>query len=315
MIAGPPPRISVVVPTYRRPDALGRTLDALARQTIGTDAVEVLVVDDPVADDAARVAADLARRPQLRAQHLHRSARGVSAARNAGWRAARAPLVLFIGDDILGVPELLAEHLAWHEQRGGPDVGVLGHVRWASELRTTPFMRWLDNGIQFAFGTIDGDEATWGHFYTSNISVPRAVLEEIGGFDEERFPFLYEDLDVGYRLHQRGFRLLYNRRALGDHLHPTTIEDWKRRIAATAPAERRWIAHRPEMPAYFHDLFADAAARPRAYGPGRALLKHAAPEGSRLGRLAWASADIYYRQQLAPAYLAAWHASAPAQGA
>jgi glycosyltransferase involved in cell wall biosynthesis len=239
----------------------------------------------------------------------------VSAARNTGWRAARAPLVLFIGDDILGVPELLAEHLAWHEARGGPDVGVLGHVRWAPELRVTPFMRWLDQGIQFAYGTIDRDEATWGHFYTSNISVPRALLEEIGGFDEERFPFLYEDLDVGYRLYERGFRLLYNRRALGDHLHPTTIEDYRRRVAATAPAERRWVEHRPEMPAYFHDLFADAAGRPRAYGPGRALLAHVSPEGSRLGRLAWESADIYYRQQLAPAYLAAWHASAPAQRA
>jgi len=303
------PRISVVVPTYRRPDALGRALDALVGQTVGPDAFEVLVVDDPVDDDSERVAADVAARPALRLRHLHRSAPGVSAARNAGWRAARAPLVMFIGDDVLGVPELLAEHLAWHERRGGPDVGVLGHVRWATELRTTPFMRWLDTGIQFSYGTIEGDEASWAHFYTSNISVPRALLEEIGGFDEERFPFLYEDLDVGYRLHQRGFRLLYNRRAIGEHLHPTTLADWKRRVAATAPAERRWVEHRPEMPAYFHDLFEEATRRRRRFGAARALLAHVSPDGSRIGRRAWASADVYYRQQLAPAYLAAWRAS------
>lgn len=308
------PRISVVVPTYRRPDALRRTLEALARQTAGVDAFEVLVVDDPVDDDPESVAAAVAAGGRtLHVRHLHRAARGVSAARNVGWRAARAPLVLFIGDDILGVPELVAEHLAWHEHRDGDDVGVLGHVRWAPELRTTPFMRWLDRGVQFNYATIEGEEATWGHFYTSNVSLPWTLLEEIGGFDEERFPFLYEDLDVGYRLDQRGFRLLYNRRAIGDHLHRPTVDDWKRRMAATAPAERRWVEHRPGMPAYFHDLFAAAAARRRAHGPGRALLRYVAPESGLLGRLAWESADVYYRQQLAPAYLGAWERSATPQ--
>jgi glycosyltransferase involved in cell wall biosynthesis len=40
------PRVSVVVPTYRRPALLGRCLQALAAQTVDPEEYEVIVVDD-----------------------------------------------------------------------------------------------------------------------------------------------------------------------------------------------------------------------------------------------------------------------------
>jgi GT2 family glycosyltransferase len=300
-------RISVVIPTYRRHDALARAVSALERQTTSADEFEVIVVDDPVEDDPEAVAEELAvEQRALHVRHLHREERGVSAARNAGWRAAKAPLVMFLGDDILASPRLLEEHLDWHARRGGKDVGVLGHVRWAAEIETTPFMRWLERGYQFDYPEIRGDEASWVNFYTSNISLPRALLEEVEGFDEERFPFLYEDLDLGYRLDQRGFRLLYNRRADAEHLHPTTLDEWRRRMSATATAERRWVGHHPDMPAYFHDRFAEAADMPSSRGRTAPLLRWIGPGLPWIGRGIWKMADIYYRQQLGRAFLEQW---------
>lgn len=300
-------KLSVVIPTYRRHDVLARTLGALTRQTVGRDAFEVIVIDDPIDDDSEAVAAAIAPfAGRLEVRHLHREGRGVSAARNAGWQAAQAPLVLFLGDDILGAPTLLAEHVTWHEERGGPLVGVLGLVTWAGEIATTPFMRWLEHGYQFNYPAIRGDAASWADFYTANISLPRQALEAVGGFDAERYPFLYEDLDLGYRLHQRGFRLLYNRRARAEHLHPTTVEEWRGRMAATATAERRWVTHRPEMPAYFRDKFAEAARHPRARGRTVPLLRWVSPRTPVLGRQVWDRADVHFRQQLAPAFLAQW---------
>jgi GT2 family glycosyltransferase len=303
------PRLSVVIPTFRRPDALPRTLAALERQTVPPGDFEVLVVDDPVEDDAAAVAASVAaaRRPYA-VEHLHRGARGVSAARNAGWRAARAELVLFLGDDILADPSLLAEHLAWHERRPEETAGVLGAVRWADGLRVTPFMRWLERGVQFDYASIPGEEASWAHFYTANVSVKRALLERAGGFDEAGFPFLYEDLELGRRLADHGLRLFYNRRASAGHLHASDVEDWRRRMAATAEAERRWVARRPEMPAWFHDRFAAAAARPRVPAAAGRLAARVPPGAPVVGRAAAAVADLHFRQQLAPAFLAAWEA-------
>jgi hypothetical protein len=191
-------------------------------------------------------------------------------------------------------------------------------VDWAAEIATTPFMRWLEHGIQFDYPAIEGDEASWFNFYTANISLPRALLEDAGGFDEQRFPFLYEDLDLGYRLDQRGFRLLYNRRATAEHLHPTSIDEWRRRMASIATAERRWVEHRPEMPAYFHDKFEEAAKLPPSPGRTAPLLRFFGPGTPLVGPWAWAGADLYFRQQLAPAFLDQWRADAqtgaPASG-
>ena len=305
------PELSVVIPTYRRRDALPRTRDALGRQTVASDSFEALVVDDPVDDDSDAVAVAIAARPRpFAVRHLHREARGVSPARNAGWRAARARLVMFIGDDILPAPDMLAQHLEWHARNPEDEVGVLGRVEWAAELEVSPFMRWLERGIQFDYGNLRDGEAPWTHFYTSNVSVKRVMLERIGGFDEERFPFLYEDLDVGRRLSEHGFRLLYNPAALGEHLHATEVEEWRRRMAATAHAERRWVAAHPDMPAWFHDLFEAAASRPRVptlVGRLAARMPAGIPV---VGHRAAAVADLHFRQQLAPSFLDAWSADA-----
>jgi glycosyltransferase involved in cell wall biosynthesis len=309
------PELSVVIPTYRRRDALPRALDALGRQSVSPERFEVIVVDDPVDDDSDAVAALLepGRRP-FALRHLHRNGRGVSAARNAGWRAADGRLVMFIGDDILLRPGALEQHLGSHERHPDDELGVLGRVEWAGELRVTPFMRWLERGIQFDYLSVRGDEAPWTHFYTANISLKRTMLERIGGFDEERFPFLYEDLDVGRRLSVHGFRLLYNRDALGEHLHATGIDEWRRRMAATAPAERRWVEAYPDMPAWFHDIF-EAAERRRRVPATLASVAARVPAGAPLiGQHADALTDLHFRQQLAPAFLEAWRADGQSRG-
>ena len=289
--------IAVVIPTLGRRGPLDRTLEALERQTIERDRYEIIVVADPAGTDVSDVVGGRARLLEGRAQNA-------SGSRNVGWRAATAPIVLFLGDDILGAPDLLAEHLKWHDAETG---GVLGHVRWARELRATPFMRWLERGVQSDYGAIEGAEAQWFHLYTTNVSLHRTALEAVGGFDEERFPFLYEDLDLGRRLHEAGgLRLRYNRDAVGEHLHEPKLEEWTERMVAVAHAERRFVEQLRGTPAYFHDRLAAAAAQPRASGRGRHLIRWVDPDTPLVGARAWASADLYYRQQLAPAFLAAW---------
>ena len=54
------------------------------------------------------------------------------------------------------------------------EVAVVGEVRWARELKVTPFMRWLERGVQFEFSSIRGIEASWAHLYSSNSSIKRS---------------------------------------------------------------------------------------------------------------------------------------------
>lgn len=294
-------KLSVVIPTVGRSGPLARTLAALAEQTLPRDDFEIVVVSGAADDFDPELDFPLSIR------HLV-SARGdVSAKRNLGWQSAGAPLVLFLGDDIIASPRLLEEHARAHARSDEAVLAVLGRIRWARELRPTPFMHWLETGMQFDYGSIRGDAAEWYHFYTANISLPVDALELVDGFDGQRFPFGYEDLDVGYRLLRHGLRVQYNAGAVGDHLHPTSIEAWKARMRAVATAERTWVSTYPEMPAYFHDRFASAAGRPACRGRARNLIRYVPRRIPWLGARVWASADRYYLQQLAPAFLEQWH--------
>ena len=88
-------RASIVVPTFRRPESLGRCLAALCAQDFDPAAYEVIVVDDAASDEARRVVTCYAERVALRGLALRyvpvTGTHGPAAARNAGWRAARGP--------------------------------------------------------------------------------------------------------------------------------------------------------------------------------------------------------------------------------
>ena len=287
-------------------------LDRLERQT-SPARFELLVVADAAEPDPAGVDALLAGRPYP-ARRLVGPRPGASAARNAGVRAATAPLVLFLDDDVLPEEQLVSEHLSWHERHPGEEVGVLGLVRWADELRVTPFMRWLERGVQFDFARIDGEEAGWGRFYSANASVKRGMLERVGGFDEERLPFLYEDIDIAYRMHAYGFRLLFNPRAAGEHLHEMTIEGLRARLPLMAASEHAFCAKHPEIPPYFLEMFREAAAAPPARGRLAWLAPVVPPEAPVLGRRVWDTVESRFKQALAPDYLRAWEEQAAGCG-
>src|SRR5690606_1515808 len=99
------PRISVVVPSYRRPAMLLRCLTALAVQDLPAADYEIIVVHDGESESARRLVDEWAARLAARggpALHYHAPPHsGPAAARNAGWRLAAAELVAFTDDDTL----------------------------------------------------------------------------------------------------------------------------------------------------------------------------------------------------------------------
>lgn len=301
--------IGVVVPTFGRPRALARTLHHLAAQ-VGAPEIEVVVVTDPGEPHPSEVEREV-ESAGVPARMIVRPSPGVSAARNAGWRATPCELILFLGDDILGAPNLVAEHARWHERFPAESVGVLGRVEWARELGRTPFMRWLENGFQFDYRTIEGEDAGWGRLYTSNVSLKRAMLERVGGFDED-FEFGYEDLDLGYRLSRHGFQLKYNRDAVAEHLHEATVEQWAGRMRQVARAERLFVAKHPDMRPHFHDRLAAYADTPAPRGYAARLAGLIPPGFPIVGPRVWESADAVFRHALAGPFMRAWHGAGSA---
>ena len=143
---------------------------------------------------------------------------------------------------------------------------MIGPVRWARELDVTPFMKWLDRGIQFDFGTIQGTEASWAHVYSANVSIKRNFLERVGGFDEQRLPYGHEDLDWGYRARPHGLRVLFNRSAIVDHWRAMDLEFWKVRAERIAVTERRFCEKHPEVTPTLRDRFSRGGRAAAAAG-------------------------------------------------
>src|SRR5688572_15802152 len=98
------PALSVIIPTYRRPDALGRTLAALVTQAVPAG-LEVVICDDGSPPDDAEAIRALAARfdgtgvsslGPARVRLIRQENAGPASARNAGAAAAAAPLLLFL---------------------------------------------------------------------------------------------------------------------------------------------------------------------------------------------------------------------------
>jgi glycosyltransferase involved in cell wall biosynthesis len=310
------PQLSIVLSTLGNYAVLGKVLDGYERQDASPGSFELLVVSDLAEPDMdAVVEAVRADRRPYPVRLLRGERPGLSANRNAGWHAARAPLVLFTDNDTIPAPSLVGEHLGTHARFPEREVAVAGHVRWARGIKVTPFMKWLDRSVQFDYGSLPGERGSWAHLYGANSSIKRAMLEFVGGYDEERLPYLYEDLDWGYRAREHGLRVIYNRRAIVDHWRPMTVEVWQKRAPMLAAAEWQFCQLHPDMNPWYYEMFSSAAAVAPGGRRSARLVRWVPLSVPWLGTRVWDRAALHWRQEIAPHFLTAWERASAGGGA
>ena len=289
--------VAVVIPTQNRWDVLERTITGLRRQTEAGFQIVVVV------DEAAELPGFLAG-----VDVVYRNRRGVGAARNDGVRAADRSIIMFLGDDTIPEPDHMARHLAVHRRHPEMEVGVLGAVHWHPEVARGRFQQWLDwSGTQFDYHTITGEEAGWGRLYSSNVSLKRALLLKVAGFDEE-FVFGYEDIELGLRLDHAGLRLLYEPRARVSHVHRYDWPAIERRFRLVGGGEYLMIRKHPDFPPFFLQKFLHAP-RVSPFSLWPRLVDHVPTRFRRLRHSAERRADSWYSRRLAPPFVAGWLAA------
>ena len=233
---------SVIIPTFNRRETLLVVLRALAAQDALERLGEVIVVDDGSTDGTAAAvrALDLA----LPLTVLEGRRGGPAAARNAGVAAASCERLLFLCDDIEATPSLLRVHEQRRAGVAGPHA-VVGKVEWPPGKRVTAFERFVMEHYHFGYGALEGlDELPFHAFITANLSIDRALLLELGGFDEG-FSYGWEDTDLGLRAAQAGVRVLYAPDAIGYHHHSIAPASYCRRQEAVGRSAAHFIAKHP----------------------------------------------------------------------
>jgi glycosyltransferase involved in cell wall biosynthesis len=235
------PDVSVVICVYDGADTLAASLRAVGDQSFPRDRYEIIVVDDGSTDDSARIAA------QFAVALLRRPHRGLAAARNAGWQAARGDWVAFTDDDC-GATRHWLRHLyaAVAPEHGAERVlGAAGRIVGFPAPQPVPRFVELTGGF-------DTDRhlrhPTFPYAPGGNVMYRRDALAAVNGFDERYTS--YESCDLHTRLRRRvGGAFRYEPRAVVLHRHYTTWRHYVRQQRGYGRGLAQFMWHyRDEVP-------------------------------------------------------------------
>ncbi len=196
--------VSVVIPAYNRGAMLARTLESLAGQRGGSPKFDIHVGDDgseedlrSVVESATGVAAQYHRRDRDRF--------GAGQARNLAAREAEGDVLVFLDSDCIVGDDFIIRHASWHASGertvliGGRNQAVMGSGDDLTDYRKR--LRRRTSGLQV------GNEI-FRSFVTANVSLPRRLFWELGGFDERFHRWGGEDTELGWRLWNSGATFL-----------------------------------------------------------------------------------------------------------
>ncbi len=265
------PLVSVVLPTYRRPDLLERALATVTGQTL--EDWELLVVDDNGAGtraqrDTETVVRSLASDARV-VYVAHEVNRGACAARNTGIARARGRYVAFLDDDDAWYPDKLRLQVERFAS-ADPDVAlVYGSFHRVDEDGATRLVH-ADGSAHVGRNLLLRN----GIGTTSLVMCRRTALLEVDGFDE-RLPSM-QDYDLYMRLAQRFPFAWVEEPLLEKHRHEGSIgNDFDGIVRANALFyEKHHEKYEGDRVVHHHRLrwFAHQALRAGQVGLARSLL-------------------------------------------
>ena len=209
------PLVSVIVPAYRSAATLGRCLEGLQESDLPCAAWELIVVDDGCDDGSHGIAAQCADR----VVRISDGPRGPAYARNAGAAVALGDILVFVDADVVVAGDAL-RRLVTHLAPGSGVTAVFGAY---DETPADPgFVSQYRNLLhRWVHSTSAGDAST---FWAACGAVRHAAFHDVGQFDDRRYPRpQIEDVELGYRLHDAGHRIVLDPAVRCTHLKRWTL--------------------------------------------------------------------------------------------
>lgn len=175
--------VSIIIPTYSRPDNLCRAIDSVLSQTYAP--IEIIVVDDNGIGTEAQVETEGVLQQYIEKKQIiylkHEVNKNGSAARNTGVRASKGEIIGLMDDDDVFVPEKIAKQVARLEQKHSEDATFCASY-CSTEIR-------FPNKSELFKSTLEGnlaEDLMMGRvrFNSSALLLYKSVYCELGGFDE-----------------------------------------------------------------------------------------------------------------------------------
>lgn len=237
------PLVSVIVPNYNSRDLLSENIPhaLAAARHLGEGQAEVIVVVDGSTDGSEELVRE--QFPDVRLV-VHPENRGLLQARLTGVQASEAELAVFIDSDVRVTRELLVPIV---EDLRDPSVFAVGCLSYRDDgpeidagVKIPHFKRGLlrftgqietFNGVRTSTdlrGPVTTLYAQGGQF-----AFRREVFLALGGCDDSYYPMYWDDTDLCYRAWKRGYRVLFDPRAVVYHRQKGTMKTHWRKTAVT----------------------------------------------------------------------------------
>ncbi|MCC7278857.1 MAG: glycosyltransferase family 2 protein [Chromatiaceae bacterium] len=171
------PAVSLIIPHWNRARLLAETLDSIRAQTMSN--WEVVIVDDGSAANEIQLLKTYVE-DRIRLLVRHDEPKGPSRCRNLGWRAARAPYLIFLDSDDLLAPWCLEERLKLALGRPPQNFMIFSVMLFRDQPGDTAEL-WNDPGAKPHLERFLCSDGPW---HTSSGLWTRAGLDRIGGFNE-----------------------------------------------------------------------------------------------------------------------------------
>lgn len=230
-------KLSIIILSYNTKEVTERCLAALLK-SLGRHKKfenEVIVVDNASTDGSGEMLASYKVHQVHQVLKVIRNNKnlGFAKANNQAMKMAKGQYILFLNSDVIVNKVNFVRLINYLDRR--PEIGVLtvkvklpveGDIDWASHrgfptvwnsfcyffklerlLGRFPFIGRLFGGYHLAYldlATIHEIDSPSGAFYLTR----KKVLDEVGNFDE-RFFMYGEDLDLSYRIKEKGYKVLY----------------------------------------------------------------------------------------------------------
>jgi glycosyltransferase involved in cell wall biosynthesis len=198
------PTVSVVLPTYNRPEYLPGAIESVLAQSYRD--FELIVVDDASTEDPTPIVEGF-EDPRVRVIR-HRENRGNAAARNTAIRVARGQYLAFLDDDDMWAPDKLAVQVPVLDGSAADEAMV-----YCARRLVTPDGQEIGVQAPAREGEVFEELLPWGLMACPTVLLKREVLDTVGLFDERLARGVDEDL---WRRIARSYRVRYVDRVLVD---------------------------------------------------------------------------------------------------
>jgi len=257
--------ISVILPNYNGANLLQDNLPSLINALNNTSLeYEIIVVDDFSTDDSVKFLNE--NYPEIKVIK-HKENKGFSAACNTGIFKANSEILCITNTDVFFDKDFFKYSITHFENKNtGAVVGVIKNYIDNRDNIThidTYIIPYFKHGF-FRYKNADFAEnekdaktvlANLGCCFLAR----KSVLEKLKGFNEIYSPYIWEDTDLGYRMYNSGFKIIFEPQAIAYHKTSSTLKKIKKTKIKIISTRNKflffWLNIKSKKEWCFHILF------------------------------------------------------------